>query len=377
MKIIQSALIIVLLIAATSCRSNGQDSMAAFTEEVYTPKYASGFKIKKAPERNSTLIEVTNPWQGADSVITRLLILRDGETAPAGFDGQVLAGNARRIVAMSSTDVARLDALGASETLVGVSGLDYISTESVAGRRDEIRDIGYEGNVDYELLAALTPDLILINGMYGESAMEPKLRELQIPFMYVGDYLEESPLGKAEWLIAIGEIIGLRDSAESVFAPIPTRYNELKAAAAALPGRPRVIVNAPYGDSWFMPPVNSYAAQLIADAGGEFVYTANTGNSSVPVDMEEAYRLATDADIWINTGICTSLDELKALCPKFSDTRPVVTGRVFNNNRRTNPAGGNDYYESGAINPDVVLRDLIMIFHPGAMSTELTYYKQL
>lgn len=109
---------------------------------------------------------------------------------------------------MSSTHIAMLDAIGETGRVVGVSGIDYISNPDIQARRDSVGDVGYEGNINYELLLSLDPDLVLLYGVNGASSMEGKLKELDIPFMYVGDYLEESPLGKAEWLLALSEIIG-------------------------------------------------------------------------------------------------------------------------------------------------------------------------
>ena len=107
------------------------------------------------------------------------------------------------------------------------------------------------------------------------------------------------------------------------------------------------------------------------------VYTQDTGNQSRPIDTEEAYRLAEMSDCWINVGSAASLRELAEIVPKFMDTRPVREGRVYNNNRRTNPSGGNDYWESGVIHPDLILQDLIRIFHPELTDAEPTYYRKL
>ena len=93
--------------------------------------------------------------------------------------------------------------------------------------------------------------------------------------------------------------------------------------------------------------------------------------------MEEAYLLASAADMWLNVGMANSLGEVKAACPKFADTRCFLGGRVYNNNRRTNAAGGNDYWESGVVHPDLVLRDLVKIFHPELVEEPFVYYKQL
>lgn len=225
MKTYRSFLCLILLVVLmVSCNGNKSAKIEDFSQSLYTPEYASGFDIKGADGHKSSLITVSNPWQGADSITTQLFIARDGETAPEGFTGQVLQGDADHIVAMSSTHIAMLDAVDAADCVVGVSGIDYISNPDIQARRDSVGDVGYEGNINYELLLSLDPDIVLLYGVNGASAMEGKLTELGIPYMYVGDYLEESPLGKAEWLVALSEIIGKREAGEKVFADIPVRY---------------------------------------------------------------------------------------------------------------------------------------------------------
>ena len=326
------SLILLLVLTFTGCHDKSS-KLADFNRAVYTPEYASGFDIKGADGKKSVLVTVTNPWQGADSITTNLFIARDDEEVPADF---------------------------------------------IQARRDSVGDVGYEGNINYELLLSLDPDLVLLYGVNGASSMEGKLKELDIPFMYVGDYLEESPLGKAEWLLALSEIIGKRAEGEKVFAEIPVRYNVLrKKVADNVLDAPSVMLNTPYGDSWFMPSTESYVARLIKDAGGDYIYKKNTGNASAPIDLEEAYLLASQADMWLHVGMANTLDELKAACPKFIDTRCFRGGQVYNNNARTNAAGGNDYYESAVVNPDLVLRDLVKIFHPELVEEDFVYYKQL
>ena len=141
--------------------------------------------------------------------------------------------------------------------------------------------------------------------------------------------------------------------------------------------RPKVMMNTPYGDSWFMPARGSYAIRLIEDAGGVPAYIAD-GNASKAIDMEQAYLLASEADVWINTGDATTMREVIAMCPKTADTQAVLSGNVFNNNLRRGPGGGSDYWESGVMNPDLILRDLVKIFHPGALPSDtLVYYRKL
>lgn len=368
----------LLIVLLAACNGKKTASISDFSNQLYTPEYASGFSIKGADGYESSIITVTNPWQGADSITTQLFIARGGESAPEGFTGQVLEVDASRIVAMSSTHIAMLNAIGEAGRVVGVSGIDYISNPVISANRDSIGDVGYEGNINYELLISLDPDLVLLYGVNGASSMEGKLNELGIPFMYVGDYLEESPLGKAEWMVALSEVVGKRTEGEQVFGGIPVRYNDLKKRVAdTVLDAPSVMLNTPYGDSWFMPSTESYVARLVKDAGGDYIYKKNTGNASLPIDLEEAYKLTSEADMWLNVGMANTLDELKTSCPKFSDTRCFRNGSVWNNNLKTNVAGGNDYYESAVVNPDILLRDLVKIFHPELVEEDFVYYKQL
>lgn len=364
----------VALLAACGRRTA---SLADFDTVVYAPRYASGFEIAGAEGASSTIVKVRNPWQGAEGVETMLLIVRGGESVPAGFEGEVLRGDARRVVCMSSTQVAMLDAAGAVQTVVGVSGADYVANGHVAANRERIGDVGYEGNINYELLVALDPDLVLLYGVGGASTMEPKLRELGIPYLYVGEYLEESPLGKAEWMVAVGETVGRRAEAEARFAPIPGRYDELKRKVADAAARtPAVMLNTPYGDSWFMPSSDSYVARLIADAGGRYLCGGGGGSASRPIDLEEAALLTEHADVWINVQAAT-LDDLRRRFPKFARARCIVGGDVWACDRRTNAAGGNDFWESGVVHPDLVLRDLVKIFHPAEVEEEFVYYRRI
>lgn len=377
-KTLTRTLLLVLLLAATACQERGGATLQDFTIEVYKPQYASGFEIVGTPNGESTILRIHNPWQGAEDVTTQLFISRNNEPAPADFQGEVIRGDIERVICMSSTHVAMLDAIDEVERVVGVSGINFISNDYVRANKDKVLDVGYDSEANYELIVALDPDIVLLYGVTGASSIENKLSELNIPYAYVGEYLEQVPLGKTEWMVAIGEIIGERARAEQIFRQIPERYNALKkTASAATSPQPKVMINTPYADSWVMASTSSYVARLIADAGGDYIYRKNTSNSSMPIDIEEAARLSAEADVWINVGSLTSLDQMRRQFPKFADTPCVVRGAVFNCDKRSQPGLGNDYWESGIVNPDLILRDLIKIFHPELVSEEFVYYRQL
>lgn len=367
---------ILLLLELGGCRRN-PSSMEEYQTVLYAPQYASLFEIVGAPHHQSTLLKVKNPWQGAKDVEMLLFIARNDEKPPRGFQGQVLEGNASHLVCMSSSHVAILDALHETEKIVGVSGVQFI-TNAYVSSHPEIREVGYDGNMNYEQLLALRTDLVLLYGVNEASSVADKLENLGIPYVYIGEYLEESPLGKAEWMVAIAEIIGCRAQGETVFNEIPVRYLALREKAeSALSPRPKVMINTPYGDSWFMPSTSSYMVRLIQDAGGQYLYDQNHTNESLPIDLEEATLLATQADVWIHTGNAQTLSDFKQQLPTFADMPCVSAGKLFNCDKRSLPSGGNDFWESGIVHPDLILRDLIKIFHPELIEEELTYYRQV
>ncbi len=368
--------ILFSLLFLTSCISNKKTSLEAFNQDIYTPEYAAGFKILGATNVQSTLIQVFNPWQGAKEVEMSYFISRNGEQAPTGFTGPTIPAGAKRIVCMSSSYIAMLDALGQVNRIVAVSGIDYVSNPYILAHKDSIKDMGPEMN--YELLLGLKPDIVLLYGIGdAQTAITDKLKELSIPYIYMGEYLEESPLGKAEWMVVLSELTDSREKGIEIFSEIPKRYLSLKALTESVGQCPTVMFNMPWNDSWVMPSTKSYMAQLVADAGAEYIYKENSSNSSTPIGLETAYGLIQKADYWINVGSATSLDELKTVNPKFADAKAVRERTVYNNNLRLTPTGGNDYWESAVVHPDMVLRDLIHIFHPELVPDSLYYYRHL
>ena len=370
-----------LLFAA--CAGEPARSLEEFSTSIYKPRYATGFDISSAEGTVSTLITVRNPWQGAEGVEKHLFISREGERAPEGFAGQVIEGAAQRVVCMSSTYVAMIDALDCTERVIGVSGIDYIYNTRVreAAAEGRVRDVGHDSDINFELLMTLRPDVVLLYGVAGENGVaNSKLDELKIPYLYLGDYVEESPLAKAEWTVVMAEILGVRERGEKLFAGIAERYTSLRERVAqSATERPTVMFNTPYRDTWYMPSSRSYAVQIVEDAGGRYIYDGNRGTASQPIDLEQAYILTREADYWINVGQYTSIEELQRAYPRFADAKAVRDGRVYSSDRRTTAKGGSDFWESAVVNPDVVLSDLVAVLQPelNIVGDSLTYYKRI
>ncbi|MBR2326918.1 MAG: ABC transporter substrate-binding protein [Alistipes sp.] len=336
------------------------------TEPIYTPHYANGFSIEREKESGATLLRISNPWQGAEDILYHYDI-----TKPA-----------QRIVALSSSYVAMLDAVGCAERIVGISGTRFISTPSVKSHieRGEVAEIGFDSVFNFEQVKALGADLVLLYGVAGEAKMlSDKLSALGIPYIYIGDYLENNPLGKAEWVVAIAYICGVGEKGKEFFRGVEERYNALRNQKHCSAYHPRVMLNLPYRDTWFMPPHDSYMVQLIEDAGGTYILTENENLStqSTPISLEEAMLLASKADFWINLGQISSKEELCAVAPRFAKVDAVRFGRIYNNNKRTTTSGGSDFWESGAVRPDIILADLVKILHHEAPTDSLYYYRRL
>lgn len=383
MKIFDRIVAVLCALVFVACAGEPARSLEEFSTVVYEPSYATGFDISGAEGAASTLITVRNPWQGAEGVEKRLFISREGERAPEGFEGQVVEGSVERVVCMSSTYVAMIDAIGCTERVVGVSGIDFIYNSRVreAASEGRVHDVGHDSNINFELLLTLRPDVVLLYGVAGENGVaNAKLDELNIPYFYLGDYVEESPLAKAEWTVVVAEILGVRERGEELFAGIESRYLELrKQVEESASERPTVMFNTPYRDTWYMPSSRSYAVRIVEDAGGQYVYDGNHGTASQPIDLELAYVLTREADYWINVGQYATLEDLRRDNPRFVGAKAVREGRVYSSDRRATAKGGSDFWESAVVNPDVVLRDLVAILHPelNLVSEELTYYKRI
>ena len=389
MPTITRYLLLLSSLLLLGCGGPSRTSTEIGSVALYTPRYASGFSIwgcESQPDAEgadtlyqpqSTLLKIQNPWQEAQGVDRSLFIARNGEEPPAHFEGQVLRGEARRIVCLSSSYVAMLDALGCVERVVGVSGIDFVANPYITTHREQIGDVGYDGNFNYELLVALDADLVLLYGVFGPSQMEPKLEELGIPYLYMGEYVEQSPLAKAEWLIALAEVVGQRAEAIRYIEQITPEYEAWREQATQCTTRPKVMLNTPYGDSWFMPSRSSYIARLIEDAGGEYLYHGNHSSGSQTIDLEQATLLTAEADFWLDVSNVPDRDALRRLYPRFANLRCVEQGALYNNDRRARPNGGNDYWESGVIHPHLILRDLVKILHPELVEEEFIYYRRL
>lgn len=332
---VKSAVCLMIAVLASSCM-NVQDGTSSFGSS--SCRYARYFDIIGSD--TCTAVVTISPYDG----------MRDTLEVTAPFDN---------LICMSSSNVAALASIGADSVITGVSGLRYISTPSV--RNGDVKDIGFDSFLDYESVVALDPDVLVA---YTVSGAEPqyiaKLRTLGVPVLVLHDHLEEHPLARAEYLRLFGALTGRMEVADSVFSSVEVNY---MCNVVSDPRPVKVLMNIPYGDVWYIPGECSYMSRLIRDAGGVVSGAAPGAGYSRPVDIETAYALSQQADLWLNPGYCRSRRELSSLHQLFPSFGPLAKGLpIYNNTLRMTLEGGNDFWESGAVRPDLVLEDLVEIF---------------
>jgi iron complex transport system substrate-binding protein len=358
----------------TNCGTKRQHANHAGEYEIYKPKYAKGFTLYGTGD--TIVLKVTNPWQFADNIKFNYILTPN---ASPGVLNEIKTP-VTKAICMSTTHVAFISALDKISSISGVSGLRHISDSAVAamGKENKVVDVGYDSNLSYELIFSLAPDLVFAYGVQGEfSAVEKRLNDLGIKVVYLGEYMENTPLGKAEWIVAVSAFFGDLPAAVKVFDRIESGYNNTRELSENVATKPKVMFNVPYGDTWYLPGTDSYMVKFINDAGAEYIYPENSGRNSWPMSIEKAFDIARNADFWLIGNDSKSLDELKNADPRMSEIPAFKHKRIYNSNLRSN-GYGDDFWESGIVNPDLILKDMIKIFHPQLVPDhDFFYYRHL
>lgn len=375
------ALLPYLLLISLLC--NGCDQQKDSSQKIITGesneynRYADRYSVESIGEYYN--VKVFNPWQKAGQSEFSYLLGNNPAAVPDSLSGiQFIKTPVEKVVLMSTTFISIIDAVDELPSIVGVSGSKYIYDQGLRKLIDEgsVKDVGYDRSLNYEMIIELDPDVLFLYGVEsGVSQTINKLEDLGIPVVMCADYLEQEPLGRAEWLKFFGMFYEKYKAADEIFTGIEHRYDSIKDIASNLDHSPSVFVGLPWKDTWYIAGGQSFAAQFIKDAGGAYVWEDLRTTEAEPHDLESVYSKIMDADIWINAGVAESLKTILDHDTRFMNLKAMEEGMVFNNNLRTNSSGGNDYWESGIIHPDKILDDLVNIFHKG--NDSLHYYKRL
>ena len=361
------------------CVSSFDPSVDYFPDKL-SVAYASGFDVEY--HNNYKIITVTNPWQGAQQSF-RYVLVQCGTLAPQGVDGAVIEVPVANLIAMSTTYLPTVESLGLTDRLIGIDSYMWTTNRAVRERiaAGEIAEIGSGAAVNVELTLDLDPALVMTYGTgFSDYDTHPVLLEAGIPVALNGDFVEQNPLGRAEWMKFIALFFNRETDATVQFDAIATEYQQVAELTATLTERPTVLLGSVYNGTWYVAGGKSYMAKLLADAGAAYLWADEGDVGALPLDSESVYAVAADVDFWLNpdNSFWFSADDVLASDPRYADFAPLENGQLFNNNAYVNENGGNAYYEEGATNPEKVLKDLVKILHPHLLPDhELVFFRQI
>ena len=282
-----------------------------------------------------------------------------------------------RIVSLSAIHTGMLTELNAHVDLVGVESKKYIAHPLLSNNSllKTLNEVAPDGPIAPEKLALCNPGILFgsITSLDDKQTIE-RLGKDKFAVLWCNNHLENHPLGRAEWLIAMGWAMGKPSVAQAIFNAVRTDYEKwVTEAKKNTKISPKVIVNCVYNGMWFVPQNASYMAQFIRDAGGKPI-TAAVGSGSNVVSIEKAITLFREADIWINTDLCNSMACLKSSDPRVVYIKAFREGKAYHFNKQLQPNGSNPYWNMGCIYPNRILGDLFHIFRDDFNSDSSNYY---
>lgn len=360
------------------CVENYDPNQDYFPDKVEV-EYASGFEVEYF--NNYRVLRVLSPWAGAAEPFEYVLV-QCGTPAPEGYDdAQIIETPIDTLVSLSTTYLPHLIELGELDSLLGVDSDSYIFTTTPEVieliNQEKLANVGLGANINLEIMLDLSPDLVIAYALgLPEYDAHPLLLDSGIHVALNAEYLENTPLGQAEWIKFTALFFNKEALGNEYFNALVAQYETLTALTEAVESRPTVFAGVPFDGSWYVPGGQSYVAQLFDDAGADYLWKDEESAGGVQMDFEAVLEKAQKADFWLNVGFWNSLDDGLAEDERYAEFSAFQNGQVYNNNARRSESGGSDYYESAVIHPDVLLADLIHIFHPDLLPDHTLYYYQ-
>jgi len=333
--------------------------------------FASGFQIQHV--ENDVLLTVKNPWQNAENITYEYRL------SDSGKEKNSIKIPVQRVACMSTTHVAYINQLGHADKIVALSGTDYVYAENLRKRIDgqSVTELGFSENLNLETLIQLKPDVLFASVISpSELPQLQQLEEMGIPVILIGDYLEQHPLGKMEWIQFFACFFDETERGNAFANEIIKSYSEIEKNCESVKHCPMVMLNTPWQGVWWTPGGDSYMAQFIRDAGGQYLFQDIRGNESQAVDMEEVYQRAVNVDIWLNPASMKTREQVFNSDNRLQYFQNFDSIRIYNNNRRI-MGNSNDFFESGVLRPDLILSDLSRIFHAENPHPDSLIYYQL
>ena len=376
-KIVVLTLFITAVFSCKHDKTNNTVSSENLSVDIEV-SYAEGFSITNFGSYK--VIEVKNPWPDAKEIFRYALVKdRTSFSSEENFDA-VIQVPVSNLIATSTTHIPSLEMLNEHEKLIGFPNLNYISSEVTRNRINdgEITEIGNNESINVETVINLQPDVMIGFAVTGNNKTYSTLEKAGIPVVYNGDWTEQSPLGKAEWVKFFGAFFDKTEEADQIFKNIENSYLEVKSLAKTATKQPSVLSGAMWKDIWYLPQGSSWAATFIKDANANYLWSETQGAGSLALNVETVIEKAQNADFWIGPGQFSNYQQLIDASKAYSQFKAFKNEQAYSFSSLKGSTGGVIYYELAPNRPDLVLKDLVKIFHPELLPDyELYFFRAL
>lgn len=366
----------LLVISFFGCKQNNAVSKETAVSSDNSIRYAKGLEIYK--QQGFTILKITNPWPNAKESFTYILQEKNGIIPDSLKQFPLIQIPLKSIVVTSTTHIPALELLGVENTLIGFPNTDYISSEKTRKRIDtgKVREVGVNENLNTEVLIDIKPDAIVSFGLNSSNPTLDNLQKSGLKILLNGDWTEQSPLGKAEWIKFFGALYGLDSKADAIFAKIEKDYKATLALAQKATSKPTVLCGAMYQDQWYVPQGESWAALFLKEAKSKYLWANTKGTGSLSVPFEVILEKAQNADFWIAPGDFSSLKQMTDSNPHYNQFASFKNKKVYSYSLNKGAKGGIVYFELASSRPDLVLKDFIKIVHPELLPNHKLYFFQ-
>ena len=339
--------------------------------------YAKRFKVKT--DGNLIVLELLG--NKANMNVTSSFVLYKNEKPSVKSNSYAIQIPVKKIACMSSIYAAMLTKLHSQNAIAAIDNVDYYTNTFIRNgvKENGIAELAKGINIETEKALALNPDLIITFGMGNpQEDCDKKLVQAGLPIAISLDHLEETPLARAEWIKFFSYFVGKEKMADSLFSITEKNYLELSSLTKNILQKKSVLTEIKYGDAWYIPGGESFIANLLKDAGANYFLGEPNKTGSVPQSFEYVFNKAQKRNVWLNLYNLNSKQELLSYDKRYALFDAYKTGELYNNNKNQNEKGYSDYWETGIVNPDEVLGDIIFILYPNLLKDhELKYYKKL
>ena len=363
---------IISVVTATSCNRTTEYITVAEPDSIAHIQYASGFSIAYFPDYKQ--IKVHNPWQDNNPLAVYYLVKNDNISTPE--NGIKIKIPLRSLGITSCTHIEFLNLLNELSSVKGSSSPEIIYNENLRQtfRQGNLVHLGSAFRMDFEQLLLLQPDALMITS-YNNSS-DDNTRRLQnagINLIYNQEWMEETLLGRAEWIKFVAAFYDKDALADSLFKQMEKNYREAKLLVSKVDKKPSILSGGNFKGTWYMPSGKVFMGKLFIDAGGSYFYAGDTAKGSLPLNFETVLLHQQHADIWLNAQ-ANSLKELIAQDERHKLFDAVKNKQVYNFNARINDKGANDFWESAVAHPDIILLDVIWALHPELLPDYKPFY---